>query len=85
MAIFIPKKISEFASKTQHRVRSAYKISMPEVMRRYRIGNTFGTKAIQLVMPTTFTAKRLRLKPWHNPYTEKAVYFGTGESHIILS
>jgi RNA-directed DNA polymerase len=54
-----------------HWLGRKYKISMPEVMRRYRIGNTFGTKTIQLVMPTTFTAKRLRTKSWHNPYTEK--------------
>ena len=48
-----------------------YKVSMPAVMRRYRIGNTFGTKTRQLVMPTECKAKRLRTKPWHNPYTEK--------------
>ena len=38
---------------------------------RYRINNTLGTKTVQLVMPTAFKAKRLRTKPWHNPYTEK--------------
>jgi hypothetical protein len=54
-----------------HWLGRKYKISMPEVMQKYRIGNTFSTKTIQLVMPTTFTAKRLRTKPWHNPYTEK--------------
>ena len=54
-----------------HWLGRKYQISMPEVMRRYRISSTLGTKTVQLVMPTAFKAKRLRTKPWHNPYTEK--------------
>jgi RNA-directed DNA polymerase len=54
-----------------HWLGRKYKVSRPTVMRRYRSGNTCGTKTMHLVMPTEFKAKRLRTKSWHNPYTEK--------------
>jgi 5-methylcytosine-specific restriction endonuclease McrA len=54
-----------------HWLGRTYQGSMPAVMRRSRIGNTCGTKTLQWVRPTAFTAKRLRRTPWHHPYTAK--------------
>ncbi len=45
--------------------------SMPEVMKQFREGNTFRTKASTLIMPDEHKAKRLLTKTWHNPYTAK--------------
>ena len=42
---------------------------MPEIMRRFRNGNTFGTKSTTLVMPQDHKAKKRLVKAWHNPYT----------------
>jgi hypothetical protein len=56
-----------------HWLGRKFQISMPEVMRRYRHENTFGTKATKMVLPTEIKAKRLLLKTWHNPYTEKEI------------
>ena len=54
-----------------HWLGRKWEISMPEVMKRFRQGNTFGTKSTKLVMPTEHKAKRLLTKTWHNPYTAK--------------
>jgi len=49
-----------------------YKLkSMPEVMRKYRRGNTFMYKSITLDMPSKYKAKRFVARTWHNPYTER--------------
>ena len=44
---------------------------MSAIMQRFRKGKTFGTKAVKLIKPTEYKAKRLMAKTWHNPYTEK--------------
>jgi 5-methylcytosine-specific restriction endonuclease McrA len=44
---------------------------MPEVMQRYRKGDTLGTDNITLKMPDEYKAKYPRLATWHNPYTAK--------------
>ena len=44
--------------------------SMPEVMRKYRRGNTFKYRSVTLDMPSKYTAKRFVARTWHNPYTE---------------
>jgi hypothetical protein len=54
-----------------HWLGRKYKESTPEIMRRYRKGNTFGTKTRNLAMPTEYKAKVFVAKTWHNPYTEK--------------
>ncbi len=54
-----------------HWLGRKYKLkSMPEIMRRYRKGNTFMYKSILLDKPSKYTAKRFVARTWHNPYTE---------------
>ena len=54
-----------------HWLGKKYEASTPEIMQRYRQGDTLGTKALKLVMPTEYKARKLLTKNWHNPYTEK--------------
>jgi Group II intron, maturase-specific domain/HNH endonuclease len=54
-----------------HWLGKKYKAKIPKVLRKYMKGNTFGTTATSLVLPTTYKAKRYMAKRWHNPYTEK--------------
>jgi len=54
-----------------HWLGRKWELSMPNVMRKYRKGNTFGTNSETSVMPTDHKAKRLLTKTWHNPYTAK--------------
>ena len=44
--------------------------SMPEVMRKYRRGNTFQYRSVTLDMPSHYKAKRFVARTRHNPYTE---------------
>src|SRR2546425_4494 len=54
-----------------HWLGGQYKLkSMPEIMRRYRKGNTFMYKSILLAKPSKYTAKRFVARTWHKPYTE---------------
>ena len=53
-----------------HWLGRKYQISMPEVMEVPNRQHTRHQNSTT-VMPTAFKAKRLRTKPWHNPYTEK--------------
>jgi RNA-directed DNA polymerase len=43
--------------------------NMPAILPRFRKDNTLRTKAIPLVMPTEYQAKKLLVKTWHNPDT----------------
>jgi RNA-directed DNA polymerase len=52
-----------------HWLGRKYESNLPAIMHRFRKDNTFGTKAITLVMPTAYQAKKLLVKTWHNPYT----------------
>ncbi len=52
-----------------HWLGRKYESNMPAIMQRFRKDNTFRTKAIPLVMPTEYKAKKLLVKTWHNPYT----------------
>jgi len=54
-----------------HWLGRKYQVNMPVILRRHSDGNTFRTTRTKLVRPEVFTAKRLRTKTWHNPYTEK--------------
>jgi len=54
-----------------HWLGRKYKLRIPAVRQRFQKGNTFGTQAITLVMPSEYKAKRFLAKTWHNPYTEK--------------
>ena len=54
-----------------HWLGRKYKISMPVIMQRYKEGSTFRTKQTTLAMPNEYKAKKLMVKTWHNPYTEK--------------
>jgi len=54
-----------------HWLGQKYESNMPAIMRRFRKGNTFGTNTTTLVMPSEYKAKKLLVKTWHNPYTEK--------------
>ena len=54
-----------------HWLGRKYKLkSMPEIMRKYRKGNTLMYKSILLEKPSKYTAKRFVARTWHNPYTE---------------
>jgi hypothetical protein len=44
--------------------------SMPEIMRKYRKGNTLMYQSSLLEKPSKYTAKRCVARTWHNPYTE---------------
>jgi 5-methylcytosine-specific restriction endonuclease McrA len=67
----LDKVTQELFWEMAHWLGRKYKISMPEIMQRYRIGHTFGIKGKKLVMPSEYNAKRLRVTTWHNPYTAK--------------
>jgi RNA-directed DNA polymerase len=54
-----------------HWLGRKFKVSMPTVMQRYKEGSTFRTSNTKLVLPTEIKTKKLRVKTWHNPYTEK--------------
>ena len=54
-----------------HWLGRKYKLSIPEVLQKYWIGNAFSTKSTRLIMPNEYKARRRLLKRWHNPYTEK--------------
>jgi RNA-directed DNA polymerase len=57
-----------------HWLGRKYKISAPEVMKRYKREDktmTLGTKTIALVLPNEYKTRRLLAKAWHNPYTAK--------------
>jgi 5-methylcytosine-specific restriction endonuclease McrA len=53
-----------------HWLGRKYKIDMPEVMEKYRDGDTITYKSVKLAMPTEYKAKRFVARTWHNPYTE---------------
>ena len=58
---------------TAHWLGKKFKLQMPEVMRRYRQGNTFGTSTTQWVLPTKYKNKRLQFRLATNPYTGNTV------------
>jgi RNA-directed DNA polymerase len=51
-----------------HWLGKKYKLSMPEVMKKFRTGNTFGTATITLLQPTQFKAKWHKARVIPNPY-----------------
>lgn len=51
-----------------HWLGRKFQISTPEVMRRYKKGNTFGTDRYTLLRPEEFKTKRYQAKSIHNPY-----------------
>jgi RNA-directed DNA polymerase len=51
-----------------HWLGRKYQVSIPEVLRRFWKGHTFGTPSTSLVMPREFKAKRHPLKAPANPY-----------------
>jgi RNA-directed DNA polymerase len=53
---------------TAHWLGRKFQINMPEVMRRYRKGNSFATGTSKLLRLDEFKAKRYLAKPIHNPY-----------------
>jgi RNA-directed DNA polymerase len=55
-----------------HWLGRKFKVRMPAVMRRFRHGNTLGTKTSRLVMPTDIKATVYRWKPKPNPFTQPA-------------
>lgn len=56
-----------------HWLGRKYELSMPQVMRRFRQGNSFGTSRTILGRPEEFTAQRHRLRTIPNPYTPEAI------------
>lgn len=65
------KLSDELFWKMAHWLGRKYKLSIPKVMQRFKMGNTFGTKAMTLVIPNEYKAKKLLVRPKHNPYTHK--------------
>ena len=55
-----------------HWLGKKYKRSMPEVMKKFRTGNTFGTATVTLLQPTQFKAKRYKARVIPNPYLSPA-------------
>jgi group II intron reverse transcriptase/maturase len=55
-----------------HWLGRKYKLQMPEVMRRFRKENTFGTTRTTLVLPTQYKWKPLRFRTAQNPYLAEA-------------
>ena len=51
-----------------HWLGKKYKLSMPEVMKKFRIDNTFGTATVTLLQPTQFKAKWHKARVIPNPY-----------------
>src|SRR5229473_3451859 len=54
-----------------HWLGRKYKSNMSRIMRRFRKGDTLGTKTIMLIMPNKYKAQKRLVKTWHNPYIEK--------------
>ena len=54
-----------------HWLGKKYKISIPNVMRRYWKDSAYRTKSKTLVMPSEYKAKKHLARTWRNPYTEK--------------
>jgi len=54
-----------------HWLGRKYKSNMSRMMRRFRKGDTLGTKTITLIMPNKYKAQKRLVKTWHNPYIEK--------------
>jgi hypothetical protein len=50
-------------------------------MRKFLKGSTFGTNRMTLTMPREYRAKKLMVRRWYNPYTEK----GAIKRELILS
>jgi RNA-directed DNA polymerase len=51
-----------------------YDTSKPTIMQKFAKENpcvTFGTQSRRLVMPVEYKNKKLLVRTWHNPYTEK--------------
>src|SRR6266849_8601916 len=54
-----------------HWLGRKYKSNMSRIMRRFRKGDTLGSKTITLIMPNKYKAQKRLVKTWHNPYIEK--------------
>ena len=54
-----------------HWLGRKYKRSMPRILREFRRGESLGAKTRILTMPTELKARKLLMKTWHNPYTDK--------------
>ena len=52
-----------------HGLGRKYASHRPAIMQRFRKDHTWSTKAIPLVMPTAYKAKKLVVKTGHHPYT----------------
>jgi len=65
------KLTNEIFWEMAHWLGRKYKLSTPEIMRRYKKGNTLATKAETLTIPNEYKAKKLLTKTWYNPYTAK--------------
>jgi group II intron reverse transcriptase/maturase len=57
-----------------HWLGRKYQMNMPEVMRTFRKGNTFGTARVTLSMPDDFKAKRHWPKVHANPYITETTH-----------
>jgi hypothetical protein len=55
-----------------HWLGKKYKLSMPGVMKKFRIDNTFGTATVTLLQPTQFKAKWHKARVIPNPYLSSA-------------
>jgi RNA-directed DNA polymerase len=53
-----------------HWLGKKYELSMPGVMRKFKKGNTFGTRSTTMARLDEHKAKRFVARTWHNPYTE---------------
>jgi len=57
--------------KMAHWLGRKFTTSIAKVMKRFWNGKTFHTKSHSLVMPQEFTATKLMVRRWYNPYTVK--------------
>lgn len=52
-----------------HWISGKYHTSIPQTCQKYRVGNTFATKRIRLVMPSEIKPKQYMRRKFSNPYT----------------
>ena len=55
-----------------HWLGRKYKTSIPSVMHKFGMANTFGTRSTKMVLPSEYNrTKPRRTVAWHNPYTAR--------------
>ena len=70
-SVIFDKLKPEIYWRMAHWLGRKYQSSIPNIIRKFGKGSSFGTKRIKLMMPTDIKARKRLVKAWHNPYTAK--------------